>query len=162
MTEIAARRFGLVLDCADPERLAEFWANALGYVNVGSAGAYVALYPRERNGPKLLLQRVDEPKQSKNRMHIDIEVPNIRAEATRLSALGARPVSENPCSEHGSTWILMTDPEGNEFCICERCDRSGCGGQGRLWRRRGRLEARISSTVFGSADWTPVRAYGGS
>ena len=119
MTEVAAPRFGLVLDCVDPERLAEFWADALGYVNVGSAGAYVALYPREGNGPKLLLQRVDEPKQSKNRMHLDIEVPNIRAEATRLSALGARPVSENPCSEHGSTWILMTDPEGNEFCICD-------------------------------------------
>jgi len=47
--------FGLVLDCADPDRLAEFWAAALGYVNVGAAGVYVALYPREGNGPKLLL-----------------------------------------------------------------------------------------------------------
>ena len=112
MTEVAAPRFGLVLDCVDLERLAEFWANALGYVNVGSAGAYVALYAREGNGPKLLLQRVDEPKQSKNRMHLDIEVPNIPAEATRLTALGARPVSETPCSEHGSTWILMTEPRG--------------------------------------------------
>lgn len=90
MTEGAAPRFGLVLDCADPERLAQFWANALDYVNVGSAGAYVALYARQGNGPKLLLQRVDEPKQSKNRMHLDIETPDIRAEATRLSAVAAR------------------------------------------------------------------------
>ena len=45
MTEIAAPRFGLVLDSGDPERLAEFWANALDYVDVGSAGAYIALYP---------------------------------------------------------------------------------------------------------------------
>ncbi len=119
MTEMAPPRFGLVLDCADPQRLAKFWASALDYVNVGSAGAYVALYPRKGNGPKLLLQRVDEPKQSKNRMHLDIETPDIHAEAARLTALGARPVSENPCSEHGSTWILMTDPEGNEFCICD-------------------------------------------
>jgi hypothetical protein len=44
MTEGLAR-LGLVLDCSDPERLAEFWAPALGYVNLGAAGAYVALFP---------------------------------------------------------------------------------------------------------------------
>jgi predicted enzyme related to lactoylglutathione lyase len=111
--------FGLVLDCADPERLAQFWAGALGYTNVGTAGAYVALYPREGDGPKLLLQRVAEPKATKNRMHLDIEVPDIKAEADRLSGLGAQRVSDDTCSEHGSTWILMADPEGNEFCICD-------------------------------------------
>ena len=114
-----APHFGLVLDCADPERLAEFWAEALGYANVGSAGVYVALYPREGNGPKLLLQRVTEPKATKNRMHLDIEVPDIDVEADRLSGLGAQRVSDDTCSEHGSTWILMADPEGNEFCICD-------------------------------------------
>ena len=88
MTDAAPPRFGLVLDCADPQRLAEFWAHALDYVNVGSAGSYVALYPREGNGPKLLLQRVDEPKQSKNRMHLDIETPDIHAEAARLTVEG--------------------------------------------------------------------------
>ncbi|MBK5330460.1 MAG: hypothetical protein JJD93_00715, partial [Ilumatobacteraceae bacterium] len=115
----SAPHFGLVLDCADPERLAEFWAEALGYANVGSAGVYVALYPREGNGPKLLLQRVTEPKATKNRMHLDIEVPDIDVEADRLSGLGAQRVSDDTCSEHGSTWILMADPEGNEFCICD-------------------------------------------
>ena len=114
-----APHFGLVLDCADPERLAEFWAEALGYANVGSAGVYVALYPREGTGPKLLLQRVTEPKATKNRMHLDIEVPDITAEADRLSGLGAQRFSDDTCSEHGSTWILMADPEGNEFCICD-------------------------------------------
>ena len=114
-----APHFGLVLDCADPERLAEFWAEALGYANVGSAGVYVALYPREGNGPKLLLQRVTEPKATKNRMHLDIEVPDIDVEADRLSGLGALRVSDDRCSEHGSTWIMMADPEGNEFCICD-------------------------------------------
>jgi len=111
--------FGLVLDCADPERLADFWAEALGYANVGSAGVYVALYPREGTGPKLLLQRVTEPKAAKNRMHLDIEVPDIDVEARRLSGLGARRVSDDTCNEHGSTWIVMADPEGNEFCICD-------------------------------------------
>jgi predicted enzyme related to lactoylglutathione lyase len=110
---------GLVLDCADPEKLAEFWAPALGYVSLGTFGSYVALLPEGRPGPKLLLQRVDEPKSVKNRMHFDIEVPDIQAEADRLVALGATKVSEAPCGEHGSTWLLMTDPEGNEFCVCD-------------------------------------------
>jgi predicted enzyme related to lactoylglutathione lyase len=111
-------KFGLVLDCADPERLAEFWAPALGYLNLGAAGAYVALFP-DGPGPKLLLQRVEEPKATKNRMHLDIEVADIEAEVARLVGLGATQVSSGPCSEHGSTWFLMADPEGNEFCVCD-------------------------------------------
>ena len=114
-----ASHFGLVLDCGDPHRLAEFWSVALGYVNVGAAGAYVALYPRQGTGPKLLLQRVSEPKTTKNRMHLDIETADIDREAKRLTDLGARRVSDGTCNEHGSTWILMADPEGNEFCICD-------------------------------------------
>lgn len=117
--EAPTRHFGLVLDCADPEPLAQFWAEALGYTNVGAAGSYVALYPRHGNGPKLLLQRVSEPKTSKNRMHLDIETPDIELEAKRLTRLGAQRVNDSTCSEHGSTWILMADPEGNEFCICD-------------------------------------------
>ena len=110
---------GLVLDCADPEALAEFWAPALDYVSAGTFGSYVALFPKDRPGPKLLLQRVAEAKSVKNRMHLDIEVPDIDAEAARLVALGADRVSAGPRSEHGSTWILMADPEGNEFCVCD-------------------------------------------
>jgi predicted enzyme related to lactoylglutathione lyase len=118
MTDGVAQ-LGLVLDCADPEHLAESWAPALGYVNLGTAGSYVALFPNGAPGPKLLLQRVAEPKAVKNRMHLDIEVADIHAEADRLVALGATRVSEGPCSEHGSTWLLMSDPEGNEFCVCD-------------------------------------------
>jgi predicted enzyme related to lactoylglutathione lyase len=114
-----AVQFGLVLDCTDPERLARFWAPALGYVNVGTAGSYVALYPDGRDGPKLLLQRVDEAKTVKNRMHLDIVAADIEVEAGRLVALGATRLGDGPRSEHGSTWILMADPEGNEFCVCD-------------------------------------------
>lgn len=119
MTQPNQQGIGLVLDCADPEKLAEFWGPALGYVSIGTFGSYVALFPDGRPGPKLLLQRVEEPKSGKNRMHFDIEVPDIDAEADRLVALGATKVSEAPCSEHGSTWLLMSDPEGNEFCVCD-------------------------------------------
>ena len=48
-------------------------------------------------------------------MHLDIEAPDIGVEATRLTVFGAQRVRKKPCSEHDSTWILMTDPEGNEF-----------------------------------------------
>ena len=120
MTVIAPAKIGLVLDCADPNRLADFWSGALGYVNVGSAGQYVALMPPPgSNAPKLLLQRVTEPKVAKNRMHLDIEIPDIETEAARLTALGARRVRDDVCAEHGTTWVLMEDPEGNEFCVCD-------------------------------------------
>ncbi|MDR3648202.1 MAG: VOC family protein [Acidimicrobiales bacterium] len=109
---------GLVLDCHDPEALAPFWAAALGYVDVGSVENYVLLLPDGRPGPKLLLQRVPEGKVGKNRMHLDIEVPDIDALAIRLERLGAQRLRPDAFAEHGSRWILMADPEGNEFCIC--------------------------------------------
>jgi predicted enzyme related to lactoylglutathione lyase len=119
MSEPTTARFGLVLDCADAGRLAEFWSAALGYVNVGSAGSYVARYPAHGDGPKLLLQQVIETKTVKNRMHLDIETPDIIAEGARLVALGAIQIASEPCREHGSSWLLMADPEGNEFCVCD-------------------------------------------
>jgi len=115
---------GLVLDCTDPDGLAAFWAPALGYVTLGSAGNYVLLVDADGSRPKLLLQRVPEPKTVKNRMHLDIVTPDISAEAARLEALGARPVSSGLMKEHGSSWALMEDPEGNEFCVCD----GGAGG----------------------------------
>jgi predicted enzyme related to lactoylglutathione lyase len=119
MTAPAGNSIGLVLDCKDPEALADFWGPALDYVSVGSAGAYVALFPNGRPGPKLLLQRVEESKSVKNRMHFDIETNDIETEAERLVGLGASRVQSDQRSEHGSTWILMADPEGNEFCVCD-------------------------------------------
>ena len=119
MSDRPNHRFGLVLDCIDPERLAEFWTAALDYINVGSAGAYVALYPRDGDGPKLLLQQVTDPKTVKNRMHLDIDAVDVEAEADRLAGLGAQRTSTDICHEHGNSWIVMRDPEGNEFCICD-------------------------------------------
>jgi predicted enzyme related to lactoylglutathione lyase len=116
--------FGFVLDCHDPERLGDFWAAALGYVKLGAAGSYVLLVAEDGQRPKLLLQQVPEPKAAKNRMHLDIETPDIHCEAARLEALGATRVAPEPMSEHGSTWLLMCDPEGNEFCVCD----AGAGG----------------------------------
>jgi predicted enzyme related to lactoylglutathione lyase len=112
-------RIGLVLDCADPGELAKFWAPALGYTIVGGAGTYVLLVPPEPTRPKLLLQRVAESKSVKNRMHLDIEVDDVEAEVMRLEALGAHRVEGGAMSEFSTTWQVMTDPEGNELCVCD-------------------------------------------
>lgn len=114
-----APTIGLVLDCRDPDELASFWAAALRYVQTAREGAYVVLAPDGRPGPELLLQRVPEAKAVKNRMHLDLEVPEIEVEAARLEALGARRAHAEPIQEHGERWIVMTDPEGNEFCVCD-------------------------------------------
>ena len=119
-------KLGLVLDCTDPEELAKFWAPALNYEIVGGAGAYVMLLPKEPGAPQLLLQRVPEAKAAKNRMHLDIHVADIDAEATRLEGLGAKRVSSSAFDEHGTQWHLMADPEGNELCVCN----SGVGSAG--------------------------------
>ena len=120
-----AAKLGLVLDCADPVKLAEFWSAAIGYTTLGGAGSYVMLVDAGGQQPKLLLQRVDEPKSGKNRMHLDIDTPDVDGEVTRLEQLGASRV-EGPIAEHGTRWVVMTDPEGNEFCVCD-ADAPGGG-----------------------------------
>ena len=127
MTDTPAPSIGLVLDCADRQRLAEFWGPALGYVNLGVVGSYALLLPDGRPGPKLLLQWVPEPKSTKNRMHLDIDASDIEGEATRLEALGARRIQAEQIHEHGAAWIPMADPEGNEFCVCDGGAGTGTG-----------------------------------
>jgi len=115
---------GLVLDATDPEALSRFWAEALGLRRLGAAGAYVLLSSPSGALPKLLLQRVGEAKLTKNRMHLDIETRDVDAEVERLERIGARRLDPHPRAEHGSRWVVMTDPEGNEFCVCD----GGTGG----------------------------------
>jgi predicted enzyme related to lactoylglutathione lyase len=109
---------GLVLDCSDPEALAGFWSQALGLQSLGTIGNYVVLLSPTGSLPRFLLQRVEEPKTTKNRMHFDIETPDVEGEVGRLEALGARRLEGDARSEHGFSWTVMADPEGNEFCVC--------------------------------------------
>jgi hypothetical protein len=106
----------LVLDAVDAELVATFWAEALRYRRVDRLEQYVVLVPRERGaGPMFLVQAVAERKQTKNRMHVDIHVPDPEAEAVRLVGLGATRLGEG--SLGSIEWITMADPEGNEFDI---------------------------------------------
>ncbi len=113
-------RVNVALDCADVDAQADFWAAALGYDRFGSGAQYRSLVaPAGTTGPKLILQRVPEPRTAKNRMHLDLIVDDVAAEVARIEALGARRLHPDPVRELGITWVVMADPEGNEFCVCD-------------------------------------------
>jgi hypothetical protein len=135
----------VTFDATDPDALARFWAEALpGYQlqppppGFDSWDAFLAdngVPPEHRNdasaivgdGPRVFFQKVPEAKSAKNRVHLDLQagggpsVPldeqrtRIQAEVARLEALGATVVGHN--AEMGVAWTVMTDPEGNEFCV---------------------------------------------
>jgi len=108
------------LDVGDLDAMSVFWCSAIDYEPDGGAGPYRVLRPRSGEGPRFLLQQVSEGKTAKNRLHLDLDFDvgfDIEAEAARLEALGARCLS-GVVDEYGSRWIVMADPEGNEFCVC--------------------------------------------
>lgn len=114
-----ARKLAIVIDAADPDALRDFWVAAMRYEPFGAAGAYrSATPPAGEVGPKIVFQQVDDPQTpTKNRVHIDITVGDeIDDEVERLLALGATEVSSR-IDEVGSSWIVLADPEGNEFCL---------------------------------------------
>ncbi|KAB2339159.1 VOC family protein [Actinomadura rudentiformis] len=105
-----------VLDCADPEGLADFWAGALGYRRGPFHPPYAHLVDPQAERPEILLQQVPEPKVTKNRMHVDLRVDDMDAEIERVTALGAR-IVRGPFVDEGWPTTVMADPEGNEFCL---------------------------------------------
>ena len=61
----------------------------------------------------------------KNRMHFDIETPQVDDEVARLEELGATRIVGEALQEHGNRWVVMADPEGNEFCVCNAGQAGG-------------------------------------
>ncbi|MFJ4654765.1 VOC family protein [Nocardia sp. NPDC088792] len=129
---MTSRLEGLTLDSADPRRLAEFWCGVLGYVVYQDKdGSTVEIGPDPevpddqrlaelRGGPavpNMMFVRVRDPKSGKNRLHFDI-CPidsDQETELNRLQALGAAKVDVG--QGDGRTWVVLADPEGNEFCL---------------------------------------------
>jgi hypothetical protein len=111
----------VTLDCADPRRLAAFWAVALQATTTEEKDDWVVVKPVEGGRPVLGLQRVPEPKTGKNRVHLDVRVRGgvaLEEEKARLMSLGAcaiRLIVDEP----GNTHWIMQDLEGNEFCLVE-------------------------------------------
>jgi hypothetical protein len=104
----------LCFDCADHHRVARFWAEVLGYTIRPFDDDSTALDPIE-GGLRIWCNKVPEPKVVKNRVHIDINMPD-GAEMERLQRLGARVLQESRDVEGKLQWTVMADPEGNEFC----------------------------------------------
>jgi glyoxalase superfamily protein len=137
----------VVFDCADPSRLAEFWAFALGYIlepppegfSSWEEFAVAKEIPKsawndarsvedpDKKGPRLYFQRVPEGKVVKNRVHIDVNVggprgtpederrPRVAEKVQQLIEAGATILQD--VDLRGEHWVVMQDPEGNEFCV---------------------------------------------
>ena len=113
------RPIHVVLDADNADTLRDFWIDALGYEKSGEFEQYRAAVPAAgAAGPKFIFQQVPERRSSgKNRLHIDIEVgDDLHAEWERPVALGATRVSDE-IVDAGTRWIVMVDPERNEFCL---------------------------------------------
>jgi predicted enzyme related to lactoylglutathione lyase len=111
MANVHPRINCVIVDCADPERLAGFWSELLGRPIAGVTGPYVWL--AREGGLGIGFQKVAEPTSGKNRLHLDLEVGDPAAEQRRIETLGGRRLPEY--SEGG--FLVMADPEGNEFCV---------------------------------------------
>ncbi|WP_256794357.1 VOC family protein [Terrabacter sp. Ter38] len=103
----------VTFDCAEPLRLANFWAAALGSnVDEDSTDERAWVEPAGWGGPTLWFQPVPEPKTAKNRQHFDLRtMDTVEAEVERLVALGATVTGRD------GDVVVMADPEGNEFCV---------------------------------------------
>ena len=110
----------ICIDASDPAAQARWWAEALGWrVTYESADEHVleppAGSPEDGVAPDLLFLAVPEGKAVKNRLHLDLRPADQAIEVARLESLGARRVDVG--QDAGSTWVVLADPEGNEFCV---------------------------------------------
>jgi hypothetical protein len=120
----AVRQIQVTFDCAEPQRVARFWCEVLGYVEDGSGSACV---DPAGIGPRLFFQRVPEGKVVKNRVHLDVRAGTglvgeqrlaaLESEGARLMALGAVRLYLLPADEDNESCLVMQDIEGNEFCL---------------------------------------------
>ncbi|MFG2787996.1 VOC family protein [Streptomyces sp. NPDC048419] len=104
----------LNVDAADPVALGQWWTEALGWVVVNDAADEYEIRPDKDRLPGLLFAPVPEGKTIKNRLHLDLRPDDQEAEVARLLALGARHVD---VGQGDVTWVVLADPEGNEFCV---------------------------------------------
>lgn len=127
MSRIVRRMATLInvtIHAREPRRLAAFWSEVLGYPIVQDSDDLVRLAgPRTGGAPDLLFLRADELAPSGGRMHVDIAATDIDVEVDRLLALGAELVDGRDESgarrreAHDIPWVVLVDPEGNEFCL---------------------------------------------
>ncbi len=111
---MGSKWYTVVVDSADPAEAAKFWAAVLDYQVIYGAPDEVVIAKDEKTYPGLIFVPVPEGKTVKNRLHIDLNPENQEAEVDRLIELGARRID---IGQGEVTWVVMADPEGNEFCV---------------------------------------------
>ena len=109
----------LCVDSAHPSKSADFWEAALGWRRTHDTEDQVVLEPpagspEDGVAPDILFLKVPEPKAVKNRLHLDLRPLDQAAEVARLEALGARRAD---VGQGDVSWVVMTDPDGNEFDV---------------------------------------------
>jgi predicted enzyme related to lactoylglutathione lyase len=110
----------LDVDCQDPALVAGFWEAALGWRRTHETPDQIVLEPpagsaEDGVAPDLLFLRVSDPTPGKNRLHLDLRPEDQDHEVRRLIALGAERASVGQPSD--VSWVVLADPEGNEFCV---------------------------------------------
>jgi predicted enzyme related to lactoylglutathione lyase len=106
--------YTVTVDSADPKRLAEFWAALLDFKVTFEDDEEVAIEPHDEARPALSFFRVPDDKTVKNRIHFDLNPDDQAAEVERAKELGA---TEVDIGQKDVSWVVLADPEGNEFCI---------------------------------------------
>ena len=104
----------VIVHSMDPETLGKWWAEALGWVVVYSSADEFEIRPEADRTPGLDFVRLDEAKKAKSRLHLDFRPDDQAAEVARLVAHGARRVD---VGQGNRSWVVLADPEGNEFCV---------------------------------------------
>lgn len=108
------------VDSTDPQRIAPFWQQALGWRITYDTPDEVVLEPAAGSpedgvSPDILFLRVPESKTVKNRLHLDLRPEDQAEEVARLESLGAARTDVG--QSDGVSWVVMSDPDGNEFCV---------------------------------------------
>jgi hypothetical protein len=104
----------VVVHSVDPVTLGKWWAEALGWVVVYSSAEEFEIRPEPHRLPGLDFVRLDESKKAKSRLHLDFRPDDQDAEVARLVAHGAQRVD---IGQGDQSWVVLADPEGNEFCV---------------------------------------------
>jgi catechol 2,3-dioxygenase-like lactoylglutathione lyase family enzyme len=113
---MASKFTELVIDCTDPHRLAAFWTDVLGYEVTDDEGDLVAIGDPNEDSVALVFARVPEPKSVKNRVHIDLN-PRDRDQAEEVERILALGATHADVGQGRQRWVVLADPEGNEFCV---------------------------------------------
>ena len=120
---MALRLQCITVDAQNPLALAQFWAEALGW-KIGEDINEIEVWierelgdPQNTGFPDILFLKNSTPKNGKNRLHLDLRPDDQTAEVARLEKLGAKQIDIGQSAEPTCTWVVMADPEGNEFCV---------------------------------------------